>query len=492
LLNLCTLLVLLLCRIGNSTCPYKCQCFTELQVLCADERMSSLPRDISRQVREVIIMTSSLAYLFSNSLMESPQLTKLIFLNNALKSIHLTAFEHLTELQELELSGNPNLDHLYLGTFSKQEKLNKLLLNYNSLETILPGLFDPLTQLEVLQMKSNVLSDLPPFLFRNLSSLLEILKLGNNLIGNLTSETFRNTSQLTELHLEWNEIAQLDDGIFSALANLSVLNLRGNRLTSFANKAFGGEPTNLKELNLKGNRLTELSLESLSSLTDLTLSDNQLSSLTENLFRNLTSLERLDLSDNQLTSLPEGIFKDLLSIEVINLHNNNLTELDSKLFQDQLLLKSLYLSDNQLETLQLGLFDNFILRPTVRLHGNPWRCECQLWYLHDWLIQNLQDVELLDLVACERPDSLRKRTLVSIRRDQLVCHRSADWMPEPNSCSLQVSNDTVVVRCSVEKCSPMTVKVQFQEENSESRRRFPLCTARRTDGCTLNTALTGG
>ncbi|XP_014902683.1 carboxypeptidase N subunit 2 [Poecilia latipinna] len=487
-----TLLVLLLCRIGNSTCPYKCQCFTELQVLCADERMSSLPRDISRQVREVIIMTSSLAYLFSNSLMESPQLTKLIFLNNALKSIHLTAFEHLTELQELELSGNPNLDHLYLGTFSKQEKLNKLLLNYNSLETILPGLFDPLTQLEVLQMKSNVLSDLPPFLFRNLSSLrvldlsqnkiqevtgetfsglasLEILKLGNNLIGNLTSETFRNTSQLTELHLEWNEIAQLDDGIFSALANLSVLNLRGNRLTSFANKAFGGEPTNLKELNLKGNRLTELSLESLSSLTDLTLSDNQLSSLTENLFRNLTSLERLDLSDNQLTSLPEGIFKDLLSIEVINLHNNNLTELDSKLFQDQLLLKSLYLSDNQLETLQLGLFDNFILRPTVRLHGNPWRCECQLWYLHDWLIQNLQDVELLDLVACERPDSLRKRTLVSIRRDQLVCHRSADWMPEPNSCSLQVSNDTVVVRCSVEKCSPMTVKVQFQEENSEVR-----------------------
>ncbi|XP_054889387.1 carboxypeptidase N subunit 2-like [Poeciliopsis prolifica] len=487
-----TLLVLLLCRIGNSTCPYKCQCFTELQVLCADERMSTLPRDISRQVREVIIMTSSLEYLFSHSLMESPQLTKLIFLNNALTSIHMSAFEHLTELLELELSGNPQLDHLYLGTFSKQEKLTKLLLNYNSLQTILPGLFHPLTQLEILQMRSNLLSDLPLFLFQNLGSLrvldlsqnriqevtgetfsglasLEILKMGNNLIGNLTSDTFHNISQLTELHLEWNGIAQLDDAVFSVLTNLSVLNLRGNRLTAFTNKVFGGEPTNLKELNLKGNRLTELSLDSLSSLTVLTLSDNQLSSLTENLFRNLTSLESLDMSGNQLTSLPEGIFKDLLSIEVINLHNNNLTELDSKLFQDQILLKRLYLSHNQLETLRLGLFDHFILRPKVRLHGNPWRCECQLWYLHEWLMQNLQDVELSDLVACERPDSLRKQTLVSISRDQLVCHLPVDRMPGPNSCSLQVSNDTVVVRCSVEKCSPLTVKVQFQEENGDVR-----------------------
>ncbi|KAM4728104.1 uncharacterized protein FYW61_011246 [Anableps anableps] len=491
-----TLLMLLLCRTGNSdwqtVCPYKCQCFTPLQVLCADERMSDLPRNISRQVKEVIIMTSSVAYLFPHSLMESPQLTKLIFLNNALRQIHLNTFDHLTELQELELSGNPPLDHFYLGTFSKQEKLTKLLLNYNSLKTILPGMFDSLKQLEVLQMKGNMLSDLPPFLFQNLSLLrvldlsknklqevtgetfsglasLEILKLSNNLISILTSDMFHNISQLTELHLEWNRIAHLDDGIFSVLTNLSVLNLRGNLLTSFSDEAFRSELTNLKELNLKDNRLTELSLTSLSSLTDLTLSANQISSLPENLFRNLTALENLDLSDNQLTSLPEGIFKDLLSAKVINLHNNNLTKVDSKLFQEQFLIERLYLSDNQLETLPLGLFDHFILQQTMRLHGNPWRCDCQLWYFHDWLLQNGQGVELLDMVACQSPDFLRKRTVVSVRRDQLVCHLSVDQMPDMNSCSLQVSNDTMVIRCKVEKCSPTTVKVQFQEENSEIR-----------------------
>ncbi|KAM4557382.1 uncharacterized protein V3H82_017134 [Fundulus diaphanus] len=491
------LLVLLLCQIGTSdwqnVCPYKCQCFTPLQVLCADERMSSFPRNISRQVREVIIMTSSVAYLFSHSLMESPQLTRLIFLNNALRSIHLNAFEHLTELQELELSGNPPLDHLLPGTFSKQNKLTKLLLNYNSLKTVHPGMFDSLKQLEVLQMKSNVLSDLPPFLFQNLSSLrimdlsqnklqnvtgetfsglgsLEILKLNNNLLSNLTSDTFHNLSHLTELHLEWNRIAHLDDGIFSMLTNLSVLNLQGNLLTSFSDKAIGSEPTNLRELNLKGNRLTELSfLRNLSSLTDLILSGNHLSSIADNLFRRLTALENLDLSGNQLTSLPEGIFKDLLSIKVINLHNNNLTEVDAKLFEDQIFVERLYLSDNQLETLPLGLLDHFIMQHTVRLHGNPWRCDCQLWYLHDWLLYNGQNVEMLDMMACESPYFLRKRTVVSVHRDQLVCRLPEDQTPDLNSCSLQIANNTMIIRCKVEKCSPATVKVLVQEENGGVR-----------------------
>ncbi|XP_047223173.1 carboxypeptidase N subunit 2 [Girardinichthys multiradiatus] len=489
------LLVLLLCHIGNSdwltVFPYKCQCFTPLQVLCADERMSTLPRNMSRQVREVIIMTSSVEYLFFHSLMESPQLTKLVFLNNALRSIHLNTFEHLTELQELELSGNPLLDHFFLGTFSKQEKLTKLLLNYNSLKTVPLGMFDCLKQLEVLQMKSNILSDLPPFLFQDLSSLrvldishnklqeitrvtfsglasLEILKLNNNLIHNLMFDTFHNISQLTELNLEWNRIEHLDEGIFSVLTNLSVLNLRGNLLTSFSDKVFGSEPTNLRELNLKDNRLTELSsLRSLSSVTDLILSANQLSGLTENLFRNLTALEILDLSDNQLTSLPEGIFKDMLSIRVINLHNNSLTKVDAKLFDGQVLIERLYLSDNQLEILPPGLLDHFIFQHTVRLHGNPWRCDCQLWYLHDWLLQNGQNVEMLDMMVCESPDFLRKRTVVSIHRNQLVCLLSDDMVPDLNSCSLQVSNSTMIIMCKVEKCSPTMVKVQLQEENGE-------------------------
>ncbi|XP_031711072.1 carboxypeptidase N subunit 2 [Anarrhichthys ocellatus] len=492
-LGLILFLALLLCHRGHTqsqlSCPYNCQCFTSVQILCSHEQITSLPRNMSRQVKDFILINSAVSYLFSHTLEDSPQLTKLIFLSNALRSVHSQAFEYLTELQELEISGNPWLEHLYLGTFSKQENLTKLLLNFNRFKTLLPGTFDSLKQLETLQIKGNIISDLPPFPFLNLHNLrvldlsqnmlicikretfsglarLEILRMNNNLISNLTSDMFHNMSQLIELHFEGNKISELADDIFFVLTKLKVLNLRGNLLTIFSDTVFGFETTYLKELNLKGNRLTELSsLGSLTSLTDLILSSNQLSDLPEDIFRNVTALENLDLSENQLTLLPEMIFHHLFSIKGIYLYKNNLSKVDSKLFEDQILLQQLYLSDNQLETLPLGLFDPFVIQYTVRLHGNPWKCDCHMSYLHDWMLENSSDIEMLDRMLCASPDYLRRRPVVSIEKDQLVCPVSKDDMPDLRSCSLQATGDTVIIKCKVDKCSPLTVKVQFQEDD---------------------------
>ncbi|CAG5896957.1 unnamed protein product [Menidia menidia] len=474
---------------GQNLCPDRCQCFTPDQVLCADERMAYIPRNLSNQVKELVVMTSAVGYLFADSLRESPQLTKLILMNNALRSIHLNSFENLTELQELEISGNPWLDNLLPGTFSKQKHLTKLLLNFNGLRTALPGIFDSLKQLETLEMKSNMISGLPPFVFQNLSRLrvldlsmnkleevtkgtfsglekLEILKINYNLIRNVSSDTFQNIPELTELHWEGNKIARLDDAIFSELKKLRVLNLCNNLLTTFSDNVFGFETSNLKELNLKGNRLTELSsLSSLISLTDLILSSNKLSSLPENIFRNLTALDSLDLSENQLSYLPKMIFKDLLGLTAINLHKNSLRKVHENQFADQMLVQKLYLSDNQLENLPVGLLDTFFVQHVLRLHGNPWKCDCHMWYLHDWVLQHGQSLEMPERMLCESPDFLRKRTVYSINRDELVCQPSEEEKSDLSSCTLQASNDTMIIRCRVKNCSPMTVKVQFQEEN---------------------------
>ncbi|XP_034470376.1 carboxypeptidase N subunit 2 [Hippoglossus hippoglossus] len=492
-LSLTLLLMLLLCPKSNTesqtSCPYRCQCFTPLQVLCAEERMTSLPKNMCRQVKELIVMTSAVAYLLPHTLEESPQLTELVFLNNALRSIHAQAFENLTQLQELEISGNPWLENLFMGTFSQQRNLTKLLLNFNRFKTVLPGMFDSLKQMETLQMKGNIISHLPMFLFLNLHNLrvldlsqnkleevkretffgltsLEILKVNNNLISNLTCDTFHTISQLTELHLEGNKISELTDGIFSVLTQLNVLNLRGNLLTTFSQEVFGFNVSNLRELNLKGNRLTELSsLSRLTSLTDLVLSSNQLSSLPEDIFRNVTLLENLDLSENQLSLLPELIFYNLSGIISIHLHKNNLRRLEPKLFNDQWLTQQIYLSDNQLETLPPGLFDPFIVDYTVRLHGNPWRCDCHMWYLHDWVLRNNDIIQRQDSVLCNSPGFLRQHVVASVDKDQLVCRVSADEMPDLRSCSIQAFDDTMIVKCKVDKCSPMTVKVQFQEDD---------------------------
>uniref|UniRef100_A0A3Q1J7R8 LRRCT domain-containing protein n=1 Tax=Anabas testudineus TaxID=64144 RepID=A0A3Q1J7R8_ANATE len=467
--NMVALILLFVVLTSQTVCPYKCQCFTPAQVLCADDRMAYVPSDTSKEVKDFIMMTSPLAYLFPHILADSPQLTKLVFLNNVLRSIHAQAFVNLTQLQELEISGNPMLDHLFPGTFSKQGNLTKLQLNFNKFPTVLPGMFDSLKKLETLEMKSNVISHLPAFLFLNLHN-LRVLDLSQNKIEDVKRETFYGLANLEILKLNNNAIGnlthvitQLDHEVFSALTKLKVLNLRGNLLTTFSDKVFGFEASNLKELNLKDNRLTELSsLGRLTSLSDLILSSNRLSNLPEDIFRNITLLENLDLSENHFTSLPETIFSKLFRITSLHLNKNNISKVDAKLFEDQNLIQQLYLSDNQLETLPLGLFETFAIQHTVRLHGNPWKCDCHMSYLHDWVLRNSQVIEMLHRVSCKTPAFLRSQTILSLDKDQLVCPVSRDETSDLNSCSIQASGDTMIIKCKVDRCSPLTVKVQFQ------------------------------
>ncbi|XP_068605036.1 carboxypeptidase N subunit 2 [Brachionichthys hirsutus] len=485
------LLVLLLCDescADQTSCPDKCQCFTPDQVLCTEGGMPYLPRNVSRKVKEFIIMSSDLQYLFSHTLVQSPHLTKLIFINNALRSVHSQAFEHLAELQELEISGNPRLEDLFKGTFAKQGNLTKLLLNFNSVTTVQPGTFDPLKRLETLQVKGNAISQLTTFLFLHLERLrvldlsqnkikgveretfsglerLEILKISYNLISNLTSDAFRDIPQLEELHLESNQMSELTGGVFGALTRLRVVNLRGNLLTAFSGKAFGCQASDLQELNLKGNRLTKLSsLTNLTSLSSLILASNRLSALPEDIFRNNTLLEYLDLSGNQLAALPGTIFHGLRGIKSIYLNENNLSELDANLFADQELMQQLHLSDNKLETLPRGLLDPFVIQHTVRLHGNPWKCDCRMSHLHDWVLRNSPDIEMLDRMLCDSPAFLKRRPVASIGGEQLVCRRPADETLDLNRCSQEAHNGAVIIKCKVDKCSPLTVKVQFLED----------------------------
>lgn len=430
-------------------------------------------------------MSLDLQHLLSHTLAESTQLTKLVFLNNGVRSVHSQAFEHLAGLQELEISGNPRLDSLFPGTFQELGNLTRLMLNYNALKSMPPGMFDSLKQLETLQMRGNMLSDLPPSLFRSLNNLfvldlslnklkgvndemlsglgrLAILKINNNLLGNPTADTFHNVSELAELHLEGNKISELPEDIFSVLTELKVLNLRGNLLTTFSDRVFGFNASSLKELNLKGNNLKDLHpLGRLSAVSHLVLSSNQLWRLPEDVFWNLTALEYLDLSENQLTSLPGRIFNGLPGMKVIHLNQNNLSTLDPKTFEEQTLVEQLYLSDNKLESLPPGLLDPFAIQHTVRLHGNPWRCDCRMWYLHDLVLRNSQDVEMLDRVTCESPYFLKRRPVASIERGQLVCGLSEGF----ERCSQEARDNTLLIRCKVDKCSQQTVTVQLEEDD---------------------------
>ena len=65
------------------------------------------------------------------------------------------------------------------------------------------------------------------------------------------------------------------------------------------------------------------------------ISDNFISELRKEDLQTLaTSLKNLDLSGNSLTSVPEGIFWDLQRLETLDLSRNNIIQIHSMAFQN--------------------------------------------------------------------------------------------------------------------------------------------------------------
>ena len=110
----------------------------------------------------------------------------------------------------------------------------------------------------------------------------------------------------------------------------------------------------ITELRLSDQNISALNagdFGGLSGLEILELDGNELNSLPEDVFDGLASLETLDLSNNGLSELPEDIFDGLASLETLDLSNNDLSELPEDIFDGLSDLRYLDLSHNNLSAL---------------------------------------------------------------------------------------------------------------------------------------------
>ncbi len=145
-----------------------------------------------------------------------------------------------------------------------------------------------------------------------------------------------------------NGITALAAGDFAGLTSLTELHLYDNDLSTLPDVVF--EPlTSLTELYLFDNDLSTLPagvFTGLTSLTILDLADNALSTLPAGVFTGLTSLTELYLDANDLTSLPAGVFTGLTSLTIVDLNGNELTTLPDGVFEPLTSLTELNLTDN--------------------------------------------------------------------------------------------------------------------------------------------------
>ncbi|NXD13859.1 CPN2 Carboxypeptidase, partial [Nothocercus nigrocapillus] len=223
-------------------CPPSCQCYDVSKVFCSEERMQEIPAGLPGNATQLFFVEMALSSLRRGALGSSTTLTKLVFLNNNIQVLEAGTFQGLSNLTELEVSGNLALSFVSPGFLAGLPKLSKLSLGSNAIRSLKPGIFGavgslqdlrlrrnkievlpteifhPLRHLQLLDLSQNIMTELPPGLFSPLTS-LRVLKLSDNLLAGLPSSAFSSLGHLLE---------NIPHGLLDPLERLSSLYLSGN------------------------------------------------------------------------------------------------------------------------------------------------------------------------------------------------------------------------------------------------------------------------
>ncbi|RXN15721.1 trophoblast glyco -like protein [Labeo rohita] len=235
------------------------------------------------------------------------------------------------------------------------------------------------------------------------------LNVSGNDIWNLDNESFpRPLEHLTHLYASGSQVEQLDSMVFKNLPSLRLLDLSNNRISQFSVEAFP-EDNKIDILNLSKS-----------------LYNHSYIGVFADLFKHsLTKVSHLDLSNNDLVLLPEGIFTSLSDLTVLDLRNNSLVTIRNDTFWN-LALQMLDLRDNALKVLHNVTLEKLSSIPDlqVSLAGNPWRCDCNIEDMLIWLERHQVVVDRLNL-TCAGPAELKNVPLLHLEQSQLSCWSNA-------------------------------------------------------------------
>lgn len=220
---------------------------------------------------------------------------------------------------------------------------------------------------------------------------IRTLLLGHNDIHSLNRRVFEHLPYLRELRLDNNPINALDTVTTIALQSLpelKILDLAKTGLSFLPDDAF--HYLELSTLYLNGNNFKQVpeALAALgSSLRYLNINQNPIEELNDNSFLGIRNLREIVASGlTELQAVKAGTFSKLEDLKVVSCsYNPKLVFIDRLAFWDQsnnkrFSLKEVYLNNNGLQRISKYLLPwNKVDK--VTLDGNPWACDCRLFWL---------------------------------------------------------------------------------------------------------------
>jgi len=213
--------------------------------------------------------------------------------------------------------------------------------------------------------------------------LRQVLRFTDNELTFLGIDAFHAYQALQHIYLERNRIQTVAPDAFRALRNLQILDFAANRLRTVPTPAFSH----------------------ISSVRILSLKSNPITYITADAFRPLLNLEELNLENCWLNRVQPGAFAGLTMLGELNLVNNELTKLPSEIQSD--LPPSL---------------------TVLRLHRNPWKCDCRLRWLRRFVDAADErsssinwDFAAHNTPVCSGPELLRGVSWRHLMADQFAC-----------------------------------------------------------------------
>ncbi|XP_053689876.1 chondroadherin-like protein [Sabethes cyaneus] len=330
-----------------------------------------------------------------------------------------------------------NLSELNGGVFIDSPSVIRLDLSWNRLtgEDLRPDVFRgryaeqvyESIALDELDLSYNVIEYLDEMLFEHMVHLRR-LSLAHNPIEELTEGTaiaIGSIRQLEHLDLSYTELEDIPGRVFQKISNLRELLIHGNRFTTVPGSIALLKPT----------------------LISLYIGENPIQMLNDESFFDLDKLTHLNISGMaQLKDIDTGTFTGLKSLEVLTCSNNpKLNEFDLSDLKGLLRLRQLDLSNCGLQHLRLdetipehddssdiAHIDVFPKLRTVRLEGNPWHCDCQMYGSVESIRHILQDefyTAGAEEARCETPSDLTALPITELGEKSL-CRAPSKKVPK--------------------------------------------------------------
>ncbi|GMR47266.1 hypothetical protein PMAYCL1PPCAC_17461, partial [Pristionchus mayeri] len=231
-------------------------------------------------------------------------------------------------------------------------------LHHNDIEAIDLESLENCTSLKVLELTNNLLTDVSPGLFTTLPN-LESLVVRRNLLSRIP-QNLLSGKNISKIDLKSNRIVSISVVEWSSLSSVKSVDLGRNNLSSlpvFTGESQSTVPSTIEELDLTTNGISSLkggALGKMRSLRILKLPRNHITSIDKEDFIGLTELTNLDLSRNPLTLLKALLFNETPSLTTLNFARCNISEMEDGVFFGATALRELNLSHNQLKSLHEG------------------------------------------------------------------------------------------------------------------------------------------